>query len=186
MVLEFYAARLLRTAASFGRRGGVMSNPSQPTIQEGARGEPVRRLQRALRRALPDPSLAVDGVFGPKTKQRVEGFQQGAGLQVDGVVGPATWGALPDGGPMPLLQQGSTGRVVQRLQEVLAAGAGPWVAPGPADGNFGPNTRRSVEGFQRWAGLPADGVVGDQTWAASLGAASATLETAVGLDFVTG
>lgn len=165
-----------------------MSNPNQPTIQEGARGEAVRRLQRALHRArAADPSLAVDGVFGPKTRQHVEGFQQGAGLQVDGVVGPTTWAALPDGGPMPVLRQGSTGRVVQRLQEVLAAGAGQWgTSPGPADGTFGPNTRHSVEAFQGWAGVPADGVVGDQTWAASLAAAGATLETQVGLEFVTG
>ena len=43
---------------------------------------------------------------------------------VDGIVGPATWQALPDGGPMPTLQVGSTGPVVHSLQTVLASGAG--------------------------------------------------------------
>jgi hypothetical protein len=40
--------------------------------------------------------------------------------------------------------------------------------------------------FQVWGGVPSDGVVGDQTWAVSLHAASATLESAVGLQFVIG
>ena len=40
--------------------------------------------------------------------------------------------------------------------------------------------------FQAWGGAAKDGVVGDRTWAVSLHAASATLETAVGLQFVIG
>ena len=50
----------------------------------------------------------------------------------------------------------------------------------------GPNTKASVVAFQAWGGVVQDGVVGDQTWAVSLHAASATLETAVGLQFVIG
>ena len=42
------------------------------------------------------------------------------------------------------------------------------------------------EAFQTWGGVSADGIVGDQTWAVSLHAASATLETAVGLQYVVG
>lgn len=59
-------------------------------------------------------------------------------------------------------------------------------APQGIDGHFGPHTKASVEAFQNWGGVIADGVVGDQTWAVSLHAASATLETAVGLNFVIG
>jgi peptidoglycan hydrolase-like protein with peptidoglycan-binding domain len=54
------------------------------------------------------------------------------------------------------------------------------------DGDFGPHTRVSVQAFQTWAGVPADGVVGDETWSASLHAASATLESAVGLQYIIG
>jgi peptidoglycan hydrolase-like protein with peptidoglycan-binding domain len=54
------------------------------------------------------------------------------------------------------------------------------------DGVFGPRTAASVRAFQRWGGVGVDGVVGDQTWAVSLHAANATLETAVGLQFVIG
>ena len=164
-----------------------MPNPGQPTIAPGATGDAVRRLQRALRRT-PDIGLSVDGVFGPKTETAVKGFQQGAGLVVDGIVGPLTWGALPDGGPMPTLQEGSTGEVVRSLQQILTNGApGQWnTTPGAIDGNFGPNTKASVKAFQVWGGVTSDGVVGDQTWAVSLHAASATLESAVGLQFVIG
>jgi peptidoglycan hydrolase-like protein with peptidoglycan-binding domain len=162
-----------------------MSNPGQPTITEGASGDVVRRLQRALRRT-PNPSIAVDGVFGPATLAAVREFQAGAALVVDGVVGPKTWAALPEGGPMPVLAEGSTGAVVASLQRVLANGSAEWgVTPGPTDGDFGPRTRAAVEAFQRWGHVPVDGVVGERTWDVSLHAAGATLETTVGLQFVT-
>jgi peptidoglycan hydrolase-like protein with peptidoglycan-binding domain len=161
-------------------------NPGQPTIAPGATGDAVRRLQRALRRT-PDPGLAVDGIFGPETERTLREFQQGAGLTVDGICGPLTWAKLPDGGPMPLLQQGSHGDVVRQLQEVLTNGApGQWgTTPQGIDGTFGPHTKASVEAFQGWGGVAQDGIVGDQTWAVSLHAMSATLESAVGLNFVT-
>ena len=164
-----------------------MPNPGQPTISAGATGGAVRRLQRALRRT-PNLGLVVDGVFGPLTEAAVKEFQQGAGLTVDGIVGPLTWNALPDGGPMPLLKEGSTGDVVRSLQTVLTNGApGQWgTTPQGIDGDFGPHTRASVEAFQTWGGVSADGIVGDRTWSVSLHAASATLETQVGLQFVIG
>ena len=164
-----------------------MANPGQPTISIGAKSDVVRRLQRALRRT-PNLGLVVDGDFGPATDQAVREFQQGAALVVDGIVGPLTWAALPDGGPMPTLQEGAMGAVVESLQTVLTNGApGAWgVTPQGIDGDFGPHTGASVEAFQAWGGVAVDGIVGDQTWSVSLHAASATLETAVGLQFVIG
>jgi peptidoglycan hydrolase-like protein with peptidoglycan-binding domain len=87
---------------------------------------------------------------------------------------------------MPTLQQGSSGAVVSSLQTVLTNGAvGQWnTTPQGIDGDFGPHTKASVEAFQTWGGVTVDGVVGDQTWSVSLHAASATLESAVGLNFV--
>ena len=89
---------------------------------------------------------------------------------------------------MPTLQEGSTGPVVNSLQTLLTNGAsGQWnTTPQGIDGNFGPHTKASVVAFQAGGGVAQDGVVGDQTWAVSLHAASATLETAVGLQFVIG
>ena len=159
-------------------------NPGESTIRVGTTGRAVRRLQRALRRT-PDLSIAVDGTFSPQLEAAVKAFQEGAGLTADGIVGPLTWVALPDGRPMPLLKEGSSGDVVRELQRVLTNGASEWgTSPQGVDGQFGPRTKASVTAFQSWGGVAADGIVGDQTWSVSLHAASATLESAVGLQFV--
>ena len=123
----------------------------------------MKRLERALRRT-PNPGLAVDGVFTPQLEVVVKQFQQGAGLTVDGIVGPATWAALPDGGPMPTLQEGSTGPVVSSLQTLLTNGApGQWITtPQGIDGNFGPHSKAAVVAFQAWGGVVQDGIVGDR------------------------
>ena len=165
---------------------GNVANPGQPTIQQGATGSAVRRLQRALRRT-PDLSIVVDGIFGPATHTRVVEFQQAnPPLVVDGIVGPNTWAVLPDGGPMPVLSLGSTGNVVTSLQTVLTNGAGQWggVTPQGVDGIFGPHTEAAVMAFQSWGHVIVDGVVGDQTWDVSLNAVSADLESAVGFQYV--
>ena len=161
-----------------------MPNPGESTIRVGTTGRAVRRLQRALRRT-PDLSIAVDGTFSPQLEAAVKAFQKGAGLTADGIVGPLTWAALPDGRPMPLLKEGASGDVVRELQRVLTNGASEWgTSPQGVDGQFGPRTKASVTAFQSWGGVAADGIVGDQTWSVSLHAASATLESAVGLQFV--
>ena len=128
-----------------------MPNPGQPLIRRGDQGTAVFRAQRALRRT-PDLSVDLDGDFGPDTEAAVKRFQEGAGLDVDGIVGDDTWAALPNGGPMPLLKAGSKGDVVRDLQEVLISGSedGDWPSPGEADGDFGAETKASVEGFQEW------------------------------------
>jgi peptidoglycan hydrolase-like protein with peptidoglycan-binding domain len=74
--------------------------------------------------------------------------------------------------------------VVRRLQEVLGDGRSefaPGAPPLTVDGVYGPRTRSLVVAFQRWAGVPADGVVGLRTWAVSLHAAGQQLAGAVGV-----
>jgi len=57
----------------------------------GSSGPTVRNLQEMLNVAIPfPPMLILDGIFGPKTNQRVVAFQKQAGLVADGVVGPVT------------------------------------------------------------------------------------------------
>jgi peptidoglycan hydrolase-like protein with peptidoglycan-binding domain len=149
------------------REEEMMPNPDQPTITLGATGNVVKRLQRTLRRT-PDLGITVDGIFRTSLETAVK--------------------ELPDGGPMPTLREGSTGAVVSSLQSLLTNGAeGQWnTTPQGIDGQFGPLTKASVEAFQSWGGVAVDGIVGDQTWSVSLHAASATLESGVGLNFVIG
>lgn len=58
------------------------------TLRKGDSGQQVRALQKIL------GGLTVDGDFGPLTKAAVEAYQRQYGLDVDGVVGPKTWGTL--------------------------------------------------------------------------------------------
>ncbi|HEX3486669.1 MAG TPA: peptidoglycan-binding protein [Micropepsaceae bacterium] len=51
-------------------------------------------LQTALNRVGADPSLVVDGRYGPATTQAVKWFQGQAGLTVDGIAGDITRAAL--------------------------------------------------------------------------------------------
>lgn len=51
-------------------------------------------LQNSLNRLGADPRLILDGIVGPDTRMAVRAFQQKAGIEVDGLVGPATFAAL--------------------------------------------------------------------------------------------
>ena len=71
------------------------------TVRRGSRGDAVRGVQEEFqfRNLSGDPTqgVQVDGIFGPLTDGAVRGFQQALGLVVDGIVGPLTWRALISG-----------------------------------------------------------------------------------------
>lgn len=77
------------------------------TLRFGSRGAQVEYLQLALQRA-GYQDLAVDGIFGARTRDAVRDFQQRNGLFPDGVVGRLTWNRL-----MPYLK-GYTTYTVRR------------------------------------------------------------------------
>jgi peptidoglycan hydrolase-like protein with peptidoglycan-binding domain len=160
-----------------------MATPA--TISEGATGSVVKWLQYLLvRRTLSDSQ--IDGVFGPVTKTAVEEFQKGAHLTVDGIVGPATWGALGGGRQEPpTLSEGSHGSVVEKLQKALNEGRGDFApSSNPVlalDGDYGANTATAVRGAQHQGGIGADGIVGLQTWALSVHAAGEVLADLCGV-----
>jgi len=80
-----YAAKIEDWLAA---HGGNEINVAAPRIlKEGDRGDDVKTLQKAL-------GIRADGDFGPKTKAAVILFQEGAGLNPDGIVGKFTKEAL--------------------------------------------------------------------------------------------
>jgi len=154
----------------------------KPVLQIGDQGRNVRRLQRALRRAGQD--IRIDGYFRQETWRALCSVQKSRGLDVDGITGPLTWAALPSDVQMPLLRLGSEGDAVAGLQRVLTEQApGRWdVSPQAVTGVFDATTSAAVQAFQRWNGITADGLVGDQTWAAPAGDTGTSLEESVGLE----
>jgi peptidoglycan hydrolase-like protein with peptidoglycan-binding domain len=150
---------------------------SGPVLSQGSTGADVRRVQRILVMVKLMDYTGIDGIFGPKTKQSVKSFQEGEGLAVDGIVGPATWGAMPDDPNTPQLAHGAHGATVKALQKGLRVynGAGTPTDPGPLDGIFGSRTESAVRHYQSEHGVGVDGIVGDRTWWVPAGGAGATL-----------
>ncbi|MEV4191258.1 peptidoglycan-binding domain-containing protein [Streptomyces toxytricini] len=88
---------------------------ASPTLQEGARGEAVKDLQRRLNKH--GHRLDVDGIYGPLTKAAVQDLQRKHRLDVDGIAGPRTWAALKDTknkpAPAPSTKPGTRGYQLQ-------------------------------------------------------------------------
>jgi peptidoglycan hydrolase-like protein with peptidoglycan-binding domain len=158
-----------------------------PTLRRGFSGRNVRRLQRILVMLKLLAHTRITAVFGQLTEQAVKDFQAGAGLTVDGVVGPQTWQALP-ADPLTLpLSLGDAGSIVTALQEGLkkySPAPGSPTDPGPVDGDFGPMTESAVRAYQNERGVPVDGLVEDLTWWVPAGGAGATLASLAGLTTV--
>ncbi len=152
----------------------VTPDPSAPTaepvIRSGAAGDAVSRLQTRLQELGYYPG-AVDGQFGPGTREAVAAFQARNGLTADGIVGSATTEALyadtalpaltaePTFTPGPTVDTTSIAAVQQRLQEL-------GFYTGTVDGISGPGTKSAITKFQAQHGLAADGIYGPATAAA--------------------
>ena len=163
--------------------------PFPLVISEGARGDYVKIIQYYL-----DfigyfydsiPQVAIDGIYGPATRNAVIAFQNFARLPADGIVGNVTWynlnrayreilETIPEGYegnnavlyPGYFLEEGSTGEYVRLLQEYINAISVYYdeVPQVTVDGSFGPATRNAVIAIQNIAGLQPNGIVGPVTW----------------------
>lgn len=121
----------------------------------GARGAAVRVLQRAL------GGVAVDGVFGAVTRERVVAIQRSHALAQTGVVTPEVWDLLEQrdypfvGNRRTVLRVGDTGDTVAAVQRLLGL---------PGTGVYDLATRDAVKAAQARAGLASTGVVASRTW----------------------
>lgn len=173
-------------------RGNVPSYPGRP-LRRGTTGPSVVTIQAELNRISQSyPAIpkipAVDGIFGARTEAAVRKFQEVFNLDVDGVVGRATWYSLVrlytavtslselrsqgqrfyanSWAVTDPIESGDRGIKVEHLQYMLSTLAAyiPEIPPITIDGIFGPATRSAVLAAQRRFGLPQTGVVDARTW----------------------
>jgi peptidoglycan hydrolase-like protein with peptidoglycan-binding domain len=111
------------------------SYPGQ--VSSGSRGDTVSKLQSALN--VGGAGLAVDGQFGPKTRQAVVNFQSSQGLAADGIAGPLTWKKLYDvqyfkkGGKVAYMKKGGKMSYMKKgglMSYMNAGGMVPYMAMG--------------------------------------------------------
>lgn len=136
-------------------------------LSHGDRGKEVLDVQTRLRgQGFELGREGVDGYFGPGTELALRAFQQRRGLLVDGRVGANTWRELVEAGYalgdrlLYLREPPFRGDDVLELQVKLNllgfnAGAERGVLDDDVEG--------AVLDFQRNAGLPLDGIVGEST-----------------------
>lgn len=170
----------------------IPSYPGTP-LRRGTISNEVRDIQVRLNRISTNyPAIPkiypINGVFDIGTEDAVREFQKLFNLTPDGIVGKATWyriqyifnsvkrlSELDSEGlslsdiskQFPsLLREGDRGTGVRVLQYFLAVLSQfyPSIPEPPINDVFGPETAASVRAFQLWAGLPVDGIVGEQTW----------------------
>ena len=168
------------------------SAPPVP-LREGDTGRDVELIQIKLNRISKNyPGIPkiypVDGFYDSSTVAAVEKFQDVFGLDVDGIVGRATWNQIQliynavkklstvysEGIRITELQtrfsdtlsEGSSGDGVLTLQYFLSYIAlfVPTVTATALDGSYGPSTANSVKSFQQTYGLEQTGVVDRATW----------------------
>ena len=141
---------------------------SWPELRQGSNSTWPKATVRSLQYLLNanGAKLAVDGVFGARTKAAVVAFQHQKGLPATGVVQAATWRSL-----VVTVHRGSTGPAVRAVQDQInfrnLTGGRTLVV----DGLFGAKTEASVRAFQKAmaaevTGFRVDGIVGPQTWEA--------------------
>jgi len=168
------------------------SYPGNP-LRRGTTGPNVVTIQVMLNRiaqnypAIPKISM-VDGIFGSQTEAAVRKFQEVFNLDVDGIVGRATWYALVryytavtalselrsqgqrfyanSWATTDPIEQGDRGIKVEHLQYMLSVLSAyiPEIPPLQIDGIFGNETRNAVLAAQRRFGLPQTGIVNFETW----------------------
>ena len=105
-----------------GNLSGVTTTTSTPILKLGSVGDVVVWAQEHL--ATAGYTTAIDGDYGPSTQSAVESFQTAQGLTVDGIVGPATWGALLRFAPASVVWTAHSGATVASAAAVRSARAG--------------------------------------------------------------
>jgi N-acetylmuramoyl-L-alanine amidase len=135
-------------------------------LRPGSRGEDVRDLHLRLAAAGHAARGATADCYGPETAEAVAAFQGARGLASTGECDGPTWQQLVEAGHRlgdrllyrhaPMLRGDDVAELQLRLGSL-------GFDAGRVDGIFGPDTERALTDFQRNAGLPTDGIAGQDT-----------------------
>ncbi|WP_232376486.1 C40 family peptidase [Amycolatopsis aidingensis] len=141
-----------------------LSYTEYPALAAGASGDLVRAAQCLLIKAGYNTGEdGPSGTFDASTADAARQFRASVGLPAAGEVDAHTWTALLSAGSTPMLQNGSSGSAVLRVQRALNAAQSAGLA---VDGQYGPKTVAAVRDYQSAKGLGVDGIVGPNTWKA--------------------
>ena len=190
-ILQYYYGNNIDIVTNAPVGGNTPSYPGRP-LRRGSAGEDVRTIQRQLNRiAVNYPAIPLSptsGIFDQATENAVRAFQGIFNLEVDGIVGKATWYRIKQvwAGVKQLSDLASEGLSLSEAQRIFPEtlrygdrGGGvqvvqyylaflgfflPQLPPIEVTGIFDDATRDAVYTFQSYAGLPIDGVVGRDTW----------------------
>jgi peptidoglycan hydrolase-like protein with peptidoglycan-binding domain len=186
MVQLYVAVTRLAELVSEGQQFVGISWEYPALLSPGDSGEKVRLLQYMLS-VLSNfidtvPDVQVDGDYGPATTAAVAAFQEYAGLDADGIVGPATWGRMyqsfagiedaildaevlfPKVTSIPVSTLPTVRTIQQQLRQ--AAAVIPAMAAPRVTGTADRQTAQAVAAFQRAMGLRPTGRTDEQVRAA--------------------
>ncbi len=193
-IIRYYYGDDVNLAQTNDVRSSPVSYPGTP-LRLGDSGENVLEIQRQLMRIRQNyPAIplipTIDGRFGASTDAAVRAFQEIFDLEVDGIVGKATWyrisyiysavirlaEVLGEGIPtifeniipdvtISIGEQGDYALLLQLLLNYISYFY-PTVEGVSRDGIFGQGTLNSLISFQRTFGLSQDGIVNNTDWTA--------------------
>lgn len=122
-------------------------------LKKGSRGEEVKALQTALVKLGYSVGLTgIDGIFGVATRNAVRQFQAAHGLNVDGIVGEATWNALAVANgekPAPVTPVSPTIKPAKTYNDVMIGGASGDENKQGRGGQAGNQTGKELK-IQKW------------------------------------
>ncbi|MGE6599554.1 peptidoglycan-binding protein [Bacillus proteolyticus] len=142
-------------------------------LKEGDQNAAVETIQKYLFhiriRYTDIPEARVSGMFDSSTVNAVKVFQRQFQIPENGVVDEVTWNKMNDiyvyvtnlPGIYPILQNGSQGEIVRKLQKLLKDYG---FYEGQLDGFFGLGTETSVKEFQKIKSFTITGVVRKELW----------------------
>lgn len=147
------------------------ANASSVTLLKESYGSTVSRLQYQLKILGYYTYPEITGYYGEITQESVIKFQNGQGLEADGIAGASTIAVLEEiysrhitngntSNQPQSLRSGDRGPSIETLQKVLKRKG---FYPHPVDGNFGKLTEKAVKEFQEHIGITPDGIVGPST-----------------------